>query len=70
MWPRPWGLLVLMLVLVGCSNQVPTHVYRPSQFENRLDWLKFCDHYYLYRNDICREDEDPRISSKQFIFVW
>lgn len=50
------ALCFTVMVFTGCTVAERTHVYRPSQFETRLDWLRFCQHYYVQRTDVCRDD--------------
>ena len=39
---------IAALLLTDCaSTPTPTrHVYQQSQFSSRLEYLRFCDHYY------------------------
>ena len=39
---------IAALVPTGCaSTPMPTrYVYRQSQFSSRVEYLRFCDHYY------------------------
>lgn len=40
-----------LLFLVGCVTA--PRVYRQEQFSSRGEYLRFCDHYFLARRDIC-----------------
>ena len=51
LWVSAW---ILAAYLIGCGTG--THIYRPSQFASRGEWLRFCNHYFLGRPDLCQED--------------
>jgi len=43
--------MLTMLLLGGCATK--PRQYTPEHFNSRLEWLRFCAHYYLDRADIC-----------------
>lgn len=41
-------LVAIAFALASCSSGTPTrYVYRESQFANRLEYLRFCQHFEL-----------------------
>lgn len=46
---------ILLLSLATCGPVQKTY-YQPHQFQSRLEWLRFCQHFYLNRDDICKDD--------------
>jgi hypothetical protein len=41
-------LVALTFALATCSSGTPTrYVYRESQFANRLEYLRFCQHFEM-----------------------
>ena len=41
-------LVALTFGLATCSSRTPTrYVYRESQFANRLEYLRFCQHFEM-----------------------
>lgn len=46
--------LLTLAPLAGCTlpKTEPFRV-RQSQFPDRLSYLRYCDHYWLHRTDIC-----------------
>lgn len=48
------ALSLSLFFLAGCAlPKTEPYRVRESQFQTRLEYLRFCDHYYLHRTDIC-----------------
>jgi len=48
---RSFVLALCLFAVNACATQ-PYRV-RESQFPDRLSYLRYCQHYWLGRNDIC-----------------
>ena len=52
-------MAVLLAGLISCGPVQKTY-YQPHQFQSRLEWLRFCQHFYLNRDDICKDGPSPK----------
>lgn len=47
-------LLYLFFMIAGCAlPRTEPYRVRQADFQTRLQYLRYCDHYWLGRGDIC-----------------
>ena len=51
---RSMFFALCVLALSACAlPQAQPYRVRQSQFQSRLEYLRYCNHYWMHRPDIC-----------------